>query len=524
VITRVWPHQPPGVVTRFWRPLSGRRLLAGAAVSVLGIALAVAVLIPERRSLGTDSAALVLVVPVALGVAIGGFVVAPVGVVLGFLAFDFYFIPPYGTLRIGAAEHWVTAGVYTAVSLVVGGVVAQAQAARELAERREAEVRILYELAAAVAAADSLGDALQAVVRLAGELFGLASAAVVLDAPGGLQVVASEGEALAAGDLERLVPLLPLGDLRSVPGAGGLLAGGLPTVSGPPGALVVRAAPEDAEALRLLVLFASQAGVAVERARLAEETARAMTLAEVDRLRSALMASVSHDLRTPLASIKTSVADLADPEVTFTPEARQMLLATIEAETDRLTHFVANLLDMTRIESGALRLNRSATPIDELVAGVVARFAPVLTGPVTVTLPDDLPLVDADYVLVDQVVANLLENVARHCPPGTSVTLSASSDDAWVEVRVSDDGPGIAVPDGAKAVESLHGRSRHLPRGTGMGLAICAGIADAHGGSLRAEPNVSGGTTFVLRLPRARPSPAPAELVPQPPAPVTPGC
>jgi K+-sensing histidine kinase KdpD len=510
------------VVTRFWRPLSGRRLLAGAAVSVLGIALAVGILIPERRSLSADTAALVLVVPVALGVAIGGFVVAPVGVVLGFLAFDFYFIPPYGTLRIGAAEHWVTAGVYTAVSLVVGGVVAQAQAARELAERREAEVRILYELAEDVAAADSLGDALQAVVRLAGELFGLAGAAVVLDTPDGLEVVASEGTPLPAGDLDRLVPLLPLGDLRSVPGAEGLLAAGLPTVSGPSGAFVVRPVPDDPEALRLLALFASQAGVAVERARLAEETARAVTLAEVDRLRSALMASVSHDLRTPLASIKTSVADLADPEVTFTPEARQMLLSTIEAETDRLTHFVANLLDMTRIESGALRLNRAATPIDELVGGVVARFAPVLTGPVALALPDDLPLVDADYVLVEQVVANLLENVARHCPPGTSVELSASSDDGWVEVRVSDDGPGIALADGGTVVSSLHGRRQYFPRGTGMGLAICEGIVDAHGGSLRHEPNGSAGTTFVLRLRRAVPAPAESRA-PHPPAPVIPG-
>ncbi len=270
------------------------------------------------------------------------------------------------------------------------------------------------------------------------------------------------------------------------------------------------------EALRLLVLFASQAGVAVERARLAEETARAMTLAEVDRLRSALMASVSHDLRTPLASIKTSVADLADPEVTFTPEARQMLLATIEAETDRLTHFVANLLDMTRIESGALRLNRSATPIDELVAGVVARFAPVLTGPVTVTLPDDLPLVDADYVLVDQVVANLLENVARHCPPGTSVTLSASSGrTGWRSAcRTTDRGwPSPTAPRPSSRCAAAAPGPR---RGTGMGLAICEGIVAAHGGTLRVEPGGSAGTTFVLRpAAPARPPPA-AGRVPAP--------
>jgi two-component system sensor histidine kinase KdpD len=208
--------------------------------------------------------------------------------------------------------------------------------------------------------------------------------------------------------------------------------------------------------------------------------------------------------------------------VTFSPEARQMLLSTIEAETDRLTHFVANLLDMTRIESGALRLNRSATPIDELVGGVAARFAPVLTGPVTLALPDDLPLVDADYVLVEQVVANLLENVARHCPPGTSVEISASAEDDWVEVRLSDDGPGIALADGGTAVQSLHGRSQYLPRGTGMGLAICAGIVEAHGGSLRNEPNGSAGTTFVLRLRRAVPAPA-ERRTPQPAAPVSPG-
>jgi K+-sensing histidine kinase KdpD len=352
--------------------------VVGSAVTVIGITAAVLVLIPFRASITVDTAALVLVVPVAIGVAVGGFPVAPLGVVSGFLAYDVFFIPPYGTLRVGAAEHWVSLGVYMAVSLIVGGVVAQAQQARSVADERESEVRVL---------------------------------------------------------------------------------------------------------------------------------------AEVDRLRSALVAAVSHDLRTPLASIKAAVSDLVDPSVHLADEDWQVLLVTIEEETDRLTRFVANLLDMSRIESGGLQVNRSATPLDELIEDVVVRFGKLFTGPLSLQLPADLPLVDVDYLLVDQLMANLLENVVRHCPPGTALEISARPEGDWVEVSVADSGPGIA-PEERDHIFTLYYRAGDNRRGgTGMGLAICRGIVEAHGGRLTIGPTPGGGSTFTFSLPIAE--------VPSDPAPST---
>ena len=225
-------------------------------------------------------------------------------------------------------------------------------------------------------------------------------------------------------------------------------------------------------------------------------------LAEVDRLRSALVAAVSHDLRTPLASIKAAVSDLADPSVQLGSEDRLVLLATIEEETDRLTRFVANLLDLSRIESGGLQPNRSATPLDELIEDVLVRFGKLFTGPLSLQIPEDLPLVDADYVLIDQLMANLLENVVRHCPPGTALDIGAAADGDWVEVRVADHGPGIA-PELREHVFTLYYRAGDNRRGgTGMGLAICRGIVEAHGGRIWVDTTPGQGSTFIATFPR----------------------
>jgi two-component system, OmpR family, sensor histidine kinase KdpD len=507
-----------------WRTPPPARRLGGAALTLLAIAVAVAGLLPVRSSIDLSTAALVLVVPVAIGVAVGGFPVLPLGVLGGFVAFDFFFIPPYYTLDVGAAEHWVSVGVYTAVGLIVGGVVAQVQGARAVAEERESEVRMLYDLSQVVAGSDSLADALSAVARLARQRFDLDTVAILLGDPasaepgGGLRIVACAGPALAEADVERLAHALPGEGFASVPGPAGLMAGPLPTVTGPAGLLAVTAPPLGPERARLLTLFATQAGVAVERARLAEETARGRTLAEVDRLRSALMGAVSHDLRTPLASIKASVSDLANPGVALGDDDRGVLLSTIEEETDRLTRFVTNLLDMTRIESGGLQVNRSATPLYELIEDVLVRFGTLFRGPVSVDVPDDLPLVDVDYMLVEQVLANLLENVIRHCPAGTATHIGVRSTGSAVEVRVSDDGPGIPAGERERVFAFFYQARAGGPGGTGMGLAICRGIIEAHGGQIWVEPTPGGGSSFAMRLPLSA-VPADPELAPSEPGP-----
>jgi two-component system sensor histidine kinase KdpD len=265
-----------------------------------------------------------------------------------------------------------------------------------------------------------------------------------------------------------------------------------------------------------------------ERERLVEEANRTRLLEEVDRLRAALMGSVSHDLRTPLASIKASISDLADPGLHLSAEDRVTLLRTTEEETDRLTRLVTNLLDMSRIQAGALVPRRSATPLDELIGAVVGRLAPMFTAGDTpappgrehrpaVEVAEGLPLADIDYLLVEQVLSNLLENAARYTPPGTEVTVRAvavavaGTDEVEVEVAVVDHGPGVAEGERERIFDEFYrprveGRG---PVGTGMGLAIVKGIVEAHGGRIWVEPTPGGGATFAFRLPVAAESALP---------------
>jgi two-component system sensor histidine kinase KdpD len=245
-----------------------------------------------------------------------------------------------------------------------------------------------------------------------------------------------------------------------------------------------------------------------ERARLVEESNRLQLLEEVDRLRAALIGSVSHDLRTPPASIKASISDLADPGLLLSDDDRATLLRTTEEETDRLTRLVTNLLDMSRIQAGALVPHTSATPLDELIGAVAGRLSPMLGDHrLTVDIPDGLPLADVDYLLVEQVLSNLLENAARYTPAGTAVTVRATAVAGGdeVEVAVVDHGPGVAEEERERIFDQFYrlraeGRG---PLGTGMGLAIVKGIVEAHGGRIEVEATPGGGATFALRLPVA---------------------
>ena len=553
---------------------SRSRRVAGLAVTLVGIAATVVALLPVRSSIDLGATALVLLIPVVAGVAVGGFPVVPVGAIAGFLAYDFFFIPPYHTLRVGAAEHWVGLAAYAAVSLMVGGVVAQVQRARAQAEEREAEAHLLFELSQAAASHDGLDGSLRRIVALVREQFAVQTAAVLLsgegdggttgegragDTGGVLRVAACAGEPLPELSLRALAGRRLDRTPLELPGVVGFTAVTLQSVAGPPGVLAVAGRELDGGDRRRLAAFAGQAVLAIERARLVEETTKSQALEEVDRVRSTLMSSVSHDLRTPLASIKASVSDLADPSVGLTPADRATLLQTIEEETDRLTRFVANLLDFSRIEAGALEVHRTATPLPELVHAVAARFERRhhdRASSLTISLPPDLPLVDVDYVLIDQVLANLIENALRYCPPGTSIGVSASSVGRWVEVRVADHGPGVPAAErerifelfyrpggrvggasgtgGASGVGGASGGAASgvggaasgsgggargggggaggggpaRPPGAGMGLAICAGIIESHGGQIWVEQTPGGGATFVFRLPSSADMPA----------------
>jgi K+-sensing histidine kinase KdpD len=238
--------------------------------------------------------------------------------------------------------------------------------------------------------------------------------------------------------------------------------------------------------------------IADERGRLAEEAARVDVLERVDEQRAALLRSVSHDLRTPLATIRAVAGDLRDGTA-YDDATRTELLATVCDEAERLDRIVGNLLSLSRIEAGALKPDRQAVQFDELVADRVRRLASLFLQVRLQVSFHDRPLVDGDYSQLDQLLTNLLENAARHAPQGTTVTISARTRGDMLEVRVSDE--GIGVPDWERERVFEPFRRGEGSKSSGVGLAICKAIVDAHGGSMWVERTAGGGATFAFTLP-----------------------
>ncbi len=255
---------------------------------------------------------------------------------------------------------------------------------------------------------------------------------------------------------------------------------------------------------RLLETLASQAALAIERARLASQAAEAQALAESDRLKSALLSSVSHDLRTPLVAIKGIATALRQRDVQWDSAAGGQMLDTLSDEADRLNRLVGDLLDMSRIESGALQPAREWEDVVDLVGGVLGRMRSQLGDrPLQVSLPDDLPLVWANAGMIHQVLTNLLENALKYTPARIPISIAAEIHADAIWVRVADQGPGIAaeaLPHIFDKFFRVVGPERHA-EGTGLGLAICKGIVEAHGGRIWAANRRQGGAEFIFTLP-----------------------
>ncbi|HEX5504898.1 MAG TPA: ATP-binding protein, partial [Thermomicrobiales bacterium] len=268
-----------------------------------------------------------------------------------------------------------------------------------------------------------------------------------------------------------------------------------------------RAAPLGEADARLLATFAAQAALALEQARLAQEAVRAAILARGDALKDALLASVSHDLRTPLAAIRAAAGSLLQEDIDWDPETRREFAATIDEEAARLNRLVGALLDMSRLEAGVLRARTALYPLDDLIRTVVARLAPRAGDhPVAVDLPADLPPAPLDPVQLDQVLTNLLENAVNYSPAGTPIAVTAALEPNGeaVVVRVADRGPGIPRRERAHVFDKFSRLRAAAPvKGSGLGLAIARGLVEAHGGHLWVEDTPGGGATFAFALPLA---------------------
>jgi two-component system sensor histidine kinase KdpD len=257
------------------------------------------------------------------------------------------------------------------------------------------------------------------------------------------------------------------------------------------------------EQLHQLEAFASQTALAIERARLAEEAEGAQVRAETERLRNSLLSSVSHDLRTPLASITGAASTLLENEARLDAGTRRDLLETLHEEADRLNRLVQNLLEMTRLESGALQVHTEWHSVEEVVGAALGRFGKALARrPVTTRLPPELPLVPMDDVLIEQVLINLIDNALKYTPAESPIEVTAEDGGGAVLIEVADRGPGLPPGEERRIFEKFH-RTEAGPtvRGAGLGLAICRGIVHAHGGRIWAENRSGGGVTVRFTLP-----------------------
>jgi K+-sensing histidine kinase KdpD len=463
------------VVRAIPRPAAGlspTRRWAGIAVAGVGLPVATTVLVELRDQLALESVLLLYLLAVVLVAVIGGVLPAVIAAIVSDLLANYYFTPPFHTLFVEHRDSVIALVVFVLVALTVSVTVDLAAQRRAAAVRSRMEAEMLARLAAQPVSDQSLTGVLEEVR----DTFAMTSVALLV----------RRGEADQIGAL-----------------AGPPLQG-RPTITAyaGPGLRLVAEGPElFAEDRGLLNRLAATAARAWDGQQLASEAAQARGLAEVDRLRTALLAAVGHDLRTPLAGIKAAVSSLRQQDVTWTEAEQAELHATIEESADRLDDLITNLLGMSRLQAGALSVHVTPTAVDEVVARALIH---IHAGDIQVDVPDDLPPALVDPGLLERVIANLVDNARRHSPPGTPVRVSAEADLPSMVLRVSDTGPGVAAQDQDRMFapfQRLDDRTTNA--GVGLGLALARGFTEAMGGTITPSETPGGGLTMTLTLPVA---------------------
>ncbi|HLM96501.1 MAG TPA: ATP-binding protein [Acidimicrobiales bacterium] len=484
---------------------TGRRGVVGSFAALVVMAILAAGMLPLRSHLSVATTALVLIVPVVIGVVIGGFTAGVFGVVVGFLVYDLLFIPPYYSLSVGKGENWVALGVYIAVMLLVASVVGRLETARAEARQHERAIRRLFELTDLLIEDRPLPEVLELIVSTVYEAFALRSVALVLPVETRLELVASAGAPLSDAELHEVVPApgMPARLVESTASERDQAhTVALSAIGRPIGLLHMWGADLTRYDQELLHTFANHMALALERAQLREQALRTELLEEVDRLQRALVGAVSHDLRTPLATIKASASTLRNTEADVALPDRELLLELIDNQTDRLDRLVTNLLDLSRVQAGALELRNQPISVSDLVTDALRGLGPASTATVTLAIGEDLPLVDVDHLLIGQVLANLLDNAARYAPPQTAITVSAClRDDGLVLMAVEDHGPGVPRLERTN-VFRMFNRSG-TSGGTGVGLSIAKAFVEAHDQQIWVEDVPGGGARFCFTLPTA---------------------
>jgi two-component system sensor histidine kinase KdpD len=476
--------------------------------------------------------------------------------IIAFLSFDYFLVPPYYTFTIAKFDEWLALFVFLVTAIITSQLASALRHRAEQARLREHETRILYDLVRATTNEESLQQQLSIIAHAVVDVFsswGVRDCEILLpDAKGKLivqgsakrtldqavltpdeestalwvmaqdQTVELHDVALASqssieyapraivrstaqkNTVRRFIRMIPLEVGKKVQGVLFLFIEDNPrllTLERNLGVEGERSNPRSA----FFWTFVDQATSMIERARLRQEGMQVEVLQRTDTLRAALLSSISHDLRTPLASIKASASSLLQEDVQWSNEERRSFALAIEHEADRLNRLVANLLDMSRIEGGALKPEKEWYPIDELIHDVLSQMQPILLDrEVQTDIPDDLPPVQLDYLEIEQVLTNLIENAIYYTPSNSPIDISVHIEEDQMVISVADRGPGIPPSDLEHVFDKFYrvsGRTSERPTGSGLGLAVSRGLIEAHGGRIWAENREGGGAVFRFTLP-----------------------
>lgn len=462
------PRQASGV--------SRRRLVAGLSLCLIGLPGLTMGMVALSGAATTESVLLVYLLAVVVVAVVGGLIPGLLGALIGFLLANWFLTPPYHTMDVGDPEALTELVVFLVAAAVVS--VAVEAGARDRA--RAARNRLETQMVAALSSAEMRGVTVAEVLQQVRQLYAMTTVALSPESH-------PQNHLAVVGPPPTGEPALRLRASENLE----LLGYGSPLFA------------EDRPLLRAL---AGTAGRAWENALLAQEAARAEQLAETDRLRSALLTAVGHDLRTPIAGIKAAVSGLRQTDVTWGPQEEQELLATIEDSADRLAELVDNLLAMSRIQAGAVSVHLRPVSVEEVVSRAALHLK---ASNLVLNIPEQLPPVLADAGLLERVIANLVDNALRFTKPGTDVRIAAAlaqsptSGAAAITIEVVDQGPGVERRRWQEMFVPFQRLGDTTPGGAGLGLAIARGLVEAMDGSLTPSATPGGGLTMTVQLPAA---------------------
>jgi two-component system, OmpR family, sensor histidine kinase KdpD len=459
------------------------RHVISVAAAILIVILCSLILVLLRPYLSTSVVALLYLVPVVISAAFWGRLAGISASILSFLIFLFFFVPPFYTFRVAHPQDFLAMIVLLSVAVLISSLMARVQANLEQVQAREHEAIQLYKLSTQLSGKNDTASIAKTLAQGLTEIFGSAKIEIEVTHPDQKVTIRVPEEELPGPPVTEIPLSTPRGQIGCIR---------IWNIS--------ERSPFEEE--RLLQTFVSQGALALDRTILADSETRAKVLEESDRLKTAILSSVSHELRTPLATIQTSATSLFNPAVELEPAARDELQSLLLEETDRMIHLVGNLLNMSRIEAGALKLQRQWNAFAEIVDTSVRRLSRVSGNhQIIVDVSEDLPLVSVDSVLMEQVLINLIRNSLRFAPPHTPILIHAKTDEQLILVTVSNAGPSI--PD--EYLDRVFEKFSPIPgmdtgQSTGLGLSICKGIVEAHGGKIWAA-NLRQGVAFTFSLP-----------------------